>query len=65
MLKVRADRTNETRALTFEGVVGASGGGDVVRFVHDQEIELARMACVRWQDVPHGAKPLATLDPIH
>jgi hypothetical protein len=29
MLEVRANRTNETRALALEGVVGTSGGSDV------------------------------------
>jgi hypothetical protein len=65
MLKVRADRTNETRALTFEGVVSTSGGSDVVRFVDDQKIEFARMTGMGWEDVAHRAQPLAALDPVH
>jgi hypothetical protein len=65
VLEVRADRANEACPLALQRVMRPGGGGDVVRFVYDQEIELARMACVRWQDIPHGAKPLATLDPVH
>ena len=36
MLKVRADRANETCALTLQRIVRSGSGGDVVRFVDDQ-----------------------------
>ena len=65
MLEVRADRADEAGPLTLERVMRPGGGSDVVRFVDYKEIELARMAGMGRQDVPHGPQPLATLDPVH
>lgn len=56
MLEVRADGTDEARALTLQRVVRACGGRDVVGFVHDQQIEFARMTDVRRDHVVHGAQ---------
>lgn len=65
MLEVWADGTDEARTLTLQRVVRACRGRDVVRFVHDQQVKLARMADVRREHVTHGPQAFSALGPIH
>ena len=65
MLEVRADGADEAGALALQCVVRTCGGRDVVRLIHDQQIELARMAEVRRDHVAHGAQAFAAFGPIH
>ena len=65
MLEVRADGSDEACALAFQRIVRACGGRDVVRFIHDQQVELAWMTDVRRDHVAHGTQALTTLGPIH
>ncbi len=65
MLKVRTDGTNEACALALQRIVHTGSRGDVVRFINDQHVELARVAGVYGQDVAHGAQSFAALDPVH
>ena len=65
VLEVRADGADEAGALAFQRVVSACGGRDVVRLIHDQQVELARVADVRRDHVAHGAQAFAAFGPIH
>ena len=65
MLEVRADGSDEACALAFQRIVRACSGRDIVRLIHDQQVELARMTDVRRDHVTHGTQTLTALGPIH
>jgi hypothetical protein len=65
MLEVRTDRADEARPLALQRVVRTGGGGDVVRFVDDQQSNLRGWPVCTGRTSRMARKSFTTFDPVH
>lgn len=65
MFEVRSERSDQTSALTRHRVSAGGRRCDIVGFIDDQDVELARIGDMRRQGVLDESKTLAALHPVH